>query len=81
MQATGIHARAREQAPLTGGQLLECECPARCEIGIGDQRDAAARVICLQQAAETDGATKGVATRVMGEQIERGGLQEQIERF
>ena len=25
--------------------------------------------------------TKGVAARVMGEQIERGGLQEQIERF
>src|SRR6266566_3711365 len=81
MQATDIHARAREQAPLAGGQLLECECSARCEIRIRNERDAPARLISLHQAAETDGAAKRFATGMMGEQVEGRRLKQQIERL
>ena len=81
MKTTSIQARTGEEAPFTGGQLLERECPARCEIRIGDERDAPARVVSLQQAAETDGAAKPFATRMMGEQVEGRRLKQQIERL
>ena len=81
MEATRIRTYAREYAPLTDGELFEGECSARCEIRIRNERDAAAGIVALEQAAEPDRAAQRVAARMMGEQVERRRLEQQIKSF